>query len=198
MFPDQFFPQLLFFLLAQAAAFGLLRTGMLVWGFSVMVLGWVLGDLALILHFAFPTQVTGYALSLWALQLLALASASLFFGWRFLRRRKGFRAAQERDYEKALDLFMSGRDPEAIRIFRRLFRRDPWDVEALLFLGRLEQRSRARAIRRMRLCARLSGESPIALEAREEIRRVQRSVRLPRPSTPMLSNAERASRKAAG
>jgi len=182
MFPDQFFPQLLFFLLAQAAAFGLLRTGMLVWGFSVMVLGWILGDLALILHFGFPSLVTGYSLSLWGLQLLALSSSLLFFGWRILRRGKGFRAAQERDYGRALDLFMAGRDPEARLMFRRLSRRDPWDVEALLFLGRLEPRSRGRAIRRMRLCARLSGVSPMALEAEEEIRRLQCGARREPPA----------------
>jgi hypothetical protein len=198
MLADHFFPQLLFFLLSQLAAFGLLRTGMVVWGFSVMILGWVLADMALVLHFVFPSQTTAYSLSLWGLQLLALTSFTVFFGWRWVRKREGFRAAQESRYSEALDHFMAGRDEEALQLFRRLSKRDPWDVEALLFQGRLsvgqcaerdsvpDKKSRGRATRRMALGLRLSGESPIAKEIEEEIRSLKRRV-----ATPVTAEKER-------
>ncbi len=199
MFPDDFLPQILFFLLTQATAFGLLRTGMLVWGFSVMVLGWVLGDLALILHFVFPSHVTAYALSLWGLQLLALLGFPLFFGWRWLRRRESFRSIQERIYGEALDHFMAGRDEEARERFSRLVQRDPWDVEALLFLARLDehQLTSGRAIRRMSRGLRLSGESSIAKEIEEEMRCLKRRrkglkiLNVKRPQAPKPKAPER-------
>lgn len=210
MFADQFFPQLLFFLLSQAAAFGLLRTGMLARGFAVMVLGWILADLALVLHFVFPSQVTGYLWSLWGLQGLAIASFTIFFGWRWLRRRKGFREIQEACYSEALDHFMAGRDEEARGLFRRLAKRDPWDVEALLFLGRLavvvggptgpDRKSRGRALRRMTRSLRLSGESPIAKEIEEEMRCLGRTpvVAVPKPAKPKkASRPKPPARKAA-
>jgi len=212
MLADQFFPQLLFFLLSQLAAFGLLRTGMVVWGFSVMILGWVLADLALVLHFVFPSQATAYALSLWGLQLLALTSFTVFFGWRWLRKREDFRAAQESCYSEALDHFMAGRDEEALQLFLRLSKRDPWDVEALLFQGRLavgqlaerdsvpDKKSLGRAIRRMGLGLRLSGESPISKEIEEELRSLKRRVATPvtaKKERPKPAKRKRPARKAA-
>ena len=201
MFTDQFFPQLVFFLLTQVAAFGLLRTGMLVWGFLVLILGWVLGDLALVLHFVFPGEVVAYHLSLWGLQVVACVSTGLFFGWRWQRKRPAFRWEQEQLFGQAMDAFMAGSDDKARALYQRLRKRDPWDIDARVFLGRLAEGRKAMS--RLNCALRLSGESPIATEIQEELRCLMRKAKQeiqvtashPARSKP---NQNRRTRKAAG
>jgi hypothetical protein len=135
MFPDSFVTQLLLFAIAQGAAWGNMLTGRFPLGFVGFALTFMLADVLLVLRFIERVEATTFFGWLLAFQTACLVASLEFFGRRLWCRLPAFRKRQEAGYRAALDAFMAGRDDEALRGFRRLFRRDPWDAEAACMIA---------------------------------------------------------------
>ncbi|MEZ5989782.1 MAG: hypothetical protein R3F30_11795 [Planctomycetota bacterium] len=196
MFADSFLFQLLVFVVVQATALALLRTGMLVAGFTLLGGSWLLADAALMLRFLLHDPDTT-RLCLVGLQAMAVLGGGGFALWRVVRGRPGFRARPEEQWRRALDAYMAGRDQEAVSLLARLRRRDPWDAEACLLAARIEvDGGRPGPARRLLArAARLGVDTPLTPEIEEE----QRCLRRPnRPSpAPLPSPKARATGRAA-
>ena len=73
MFADSFWPNLLAVVLGQIAAWGYVRTGLLVRGALLMVVGLAAADVALVARFAFSHTGAVYLGALLVLQVWSLA-----------------------------------------------------------------------------------------------------------------------------
>jgi hypothetical protein len=135
MFADSFWPNLLAVVLGQIAAWGYVRTGLLVRGALLMVVGLAAADVALVARFAFSHTGAVYVGALLVLQVWSLAELVLFVVGR---RRHANAIASPRRAEEMRDAGISYlRDEleDAEEVYRRLARRDAWDVEAALGLA---------------------------------------------------------------
>lgn len=130
MFADAFLPNLVLFVLGQAAAIAWLRTGMTTRGVVAMVMIWLLADAALLAHFALGRQDFTYHAPLSLMQLWSAFEAVAFSflrlrAWIWRRRRQ--RSAQ---FAAAHVLYLRGDHAGAVAAFARLRHFDPWDVAA--------------------------------------------------------------------
>jgi tetratricopeptide (TPR) repeat protein len=152
VFPDSLLPNLLIFTLGLSAAFYWLRTGMLVRGVLVLAALAAAVDVAVVSRFVYEQHGAVFEGSLWAMQVVALCSASVLV-YRLARRQW---SADKRRRDELLSLGMQcylREDLHEARVtYRRLHRADPWDVPACIGLANValaagEQR-KARAMYR--------------------------------------------------
>jgi hypothetical protein len=183
--PDSFYAQLLAFVAVQTAGWWNMLTGRFRLGFAQFAAGWMLADAALLLRLVAGDAGPTYRLVIVVLQALALVGLGEVVVRRIVRARPGFRRDQEALFAAALDAFMAGRDEEARRGFRRLFRRDPWDAEAATMVATLLARAgeRGRALAWFRR-ARTRARSETLRQRIDEEVRCQRQIRFPRPMPP--------------
>lgn len=130
MFADAFLPNLVLFVLGQAAAIAWLRTGMTTRGVVAMVMIWLLADAALLAHLALGRQDFTYHAPLALMQLWAAFEAVAFSflrvrAWLWRRRRQ-----RREQFAAAHVLYLRGDHGGAIAAFARLRHFDPWDVAA--------------------------------------------------------------------
>ena len=135
MFADAFLPNLLVFVLGQIAAWGYVRTGLVVRGAIAMVICWTAADFALVARFAFSETGTSYRAALLMMQVWSLVEFVLFVTGRVLRRSPARRAERSRLLREAGIHWLRDEADQARPIYARLVRRDPWDVEAALGLA---------------------------------------------------------------
>lgn len=155
MFEDAFLPNLLVFLLGQAAAWGYVRTGLVVRGALVMVVGWAAADIALVARFMFSETGAVYRGALILMQAWSLVEFVLFATGRILRRSKARQAEREVLLREAGIHWLKDELALARPIYARLVRRDPWDADAALGLATVlgdlgSQRPARRWLRRVR------------------------------------------------
>lgn len=148
MFPDSFLPNLLIFVMAQVAAWGYLRTGLIRRGAILMVSTWVLADAALLARFAYEEDGPPFRIPLYLMQTHALLETFLFaFGQ--LRRRFTRTARRRRElFRSAFVHYLRDELDEATGILIRLRRNDPWDLQSTLALANVmaSRRRHRRAI----------------------------------------------------
>jgi hypothetical protein len=130
-----FLPNLLVFVVGQAAAWYYLRTGRYWSGVLSTSALWVLLDwwlIARFVHGADPVTMRWPALSLQAVA-LAVAGALAFGLWR----RRWSRAARQRQasFGAGMVQMLRGEHAAARTTFTRLVRVDPWDAAAWIALG---------------------------------------------------------------
>lgn len=135
MFPDAFLPNLVIFLVAQVAAWGYLRTGLIRRGVFLMVSTWILADAALLARFAYEEVGASYRIPLSLMQLHALLEAFLLASGQL--RRRFTKTARQRPglFQRAFVHYLRDELDEAAAIFTRLRRNDPWDLQSTLALA---------------------------------------------------------------
>lgn len=150
MLGDSFLFNLLVFVAGQAVAWAYLHTGRTKRGVTLMLAGWILADVALLARFAYEGGEPVYVAALSALQAWSLAEVVLFTFARIRRRLGRIRRQRELLYRAAYVHYLRNELAAALAIWRRLVRRDPWDVQSTLALAtvhaRLGRRRRARSL----------------------------------------------------
>lgn len=141
MFADAFWPNLVIFVLGQVAAWGYLRTGLVRRGLCLMIGAWILADLALLARFAYEGQETLYRSALMVMQAYSLCEFALFVYGRWRRRSRGLRAQREQLFREAFLHYLRDERELAERRYRKILRRDHWDVDATLGLATTLARS---------------------------------------------------------
>jgi len=137
MFRDSFVANLLIFGLGQLAVIGYLSTGMVRRGVALMVVTWILADLALVARFAFGDALSGppepiYGLALAAMQTVAVVELLLLASRRVWRRLPHVVAQRDRWFRQAFVHYLRDELEPARDLFRRLARIDPWDLPVRL------------------------------------------------------------------
>lgn len=139
MLTDALLPNLVLFLLGQAAAWFHLRTGRRWVGLSVSGVLWVLIDWFCVAKLVFAATGAVVVVPLVAMQAIAVLAA----GWLLVRiaRRRWSATARQRPelFGAALAAYLRGDLAEARSTFRRLVRSDPWDCAAWVALGNVER-----------------------------------------------------------
>lgn len=178
MFQDAFLPNAVIFAVGCAAAVYLLRTGITVWGTTVLA-GVALGaDLALVARFVFDGKGPWFPLGLWTMQALAIGSAAwLVFA---LSRKKWSKDSAGRGplLQAALQHYLRGEFDASRSLYARVRRADPWDLGARIGLANAEWRL---------------GRLPAALRLLSSARRLDRD----RTHGDLLNELERRIRSAA-
>lgn len=150
MFADAFWPNFVLFLLGQVAAWGYLRTGLGGRGAWVLVLTWVLADVALVARFGYDHVGSVYVGSLAGMQFVAVAAFGAFLFARVRRRLKGVVGRVAALRRAGFVAYLRGDLEVAIDKFGRILRLDPWDTSARVALGTaLLRQGRARPGRRI-------------------------------------------------
>lgn len=187
MFEDSFLANLSIFLAGQAVAWAYLHTGRIRRGVTLMLAGWILADVALVARFAYEGGEPLYLLALTALQIWSLGEVALFSFARLRRRLGPIRRQREQLYRAAFVHYLRNELPAAQGIWRRLVRRDPWDVQSTLMLAtvqaRLGRRRRARSL--FRAARGLDRELRMRDVIRDELKRFAAKGR--RPAAPRPS-----------
>lgn len=137
MFADAFLPNLLVFVLGQIAAWGYVRTGLVVRGALAMVVCWAAADFALVARFAYSETGTPYRAALLVMQVWSLVEFVFFVTGRWMRRSPARRAERARLLREAGIHWLRDEADAARPIYTRLVRRDPWDAAAALGLATL-------------------------------------------------------------
>lgn len=132
MFPDSFWFQFVVFLLAQGLAYGFLRTGLLLRGWGLLVSSWIAADVALVCRFVFDQSDGLYLWALVVLQVHTMIEAVLMLVGRLRHHSPQLQQDREERYRAAFRAYLRNRLDPAADTFRRLARRDPWDLESLL------------------------------------------------------------------
>lgn len=173
MLRDAFLPNLLIFAVGMVAAWGYLRTGRTLRGTLLLVGLWVLADIALLARFAYQGGEDLFFLALCAMQAYALSEFLLFTYGRIARRGARHRQLRESLFRVAIVHFLRDELEQAQAVYRRLVRRDPWDLDAAVHLATvLARRGRSRAARAWFRSARsLDREGRYAELLQEELRR---------------------------
>ncbi|HLQ39001.1 MAG TPA: tetratricopeptide repeat protein [Planctomycetota bacterium] len=148
MFPQSFVPNLLLFAAGQCAAWGWLRTGMVLRGVLAMVAVWVAADWALLAHFAYGQDGAQFLVPLGAMQVVGIVEPCAFFGRRLWRRITPRRHQRSELLRRGFQQYLSDDLAAAAVVFRRLRRTDPWDTAATVALANvlLAQGQRRRAM----------------------------------------------------
>jgi tetratricopeptide (TPR) repeat protein len=185
VFAHAFLPNLLIFLLGQAAAYGYLRTGRTARGVSLMVGAFVLADIALLARFGFANAEDVFLAALIGMQAWSLAEFAVFTFGRIRRRLPGVQRRREIEFREAFLAYLRDEYDVAMRLFRRLLRRDPWDTESMLGLATvLDRRGKRRQARsHYRRARSLDREGLWQDVIREELRRFAAGRTPARPST---------------
>lgn len=174
MFPDQFLPNLAIFALGAGAAVYLLRTGMVVGGFSLLAAVATAADVALVARFVYETRGPWYSASLWILQASGLAGAG-WLGFALARRRWSAAARTRTELlAAAMKHYLRGELSAAKERYQRLRSVDPWDVPAAVGLAhvrwRLGQPARAlRLLTSARRLDRLGSHADLVAELRRRV-----------------------------
>lgn len=138
MFADHLLPNLLIFLVGQAAVIGLLRTGLVAHGVALVLGTWLFADAALVARLVFAIDGAGYVALLVAMQVLSLGGAAWLLHGRWRRTRPGVIADRERSFRDALRHYLRDELDASARILAGLCRRDPWDLPARLLRARVD------------------------------------------------------------
>jgi hypothetical protein len=173
MFEDSFLVNAAIFAAGQAVAWAYLHTGRTRRGVVLMLAGWVLADVALLARFAYDGALPVYVIALSAMQAWSIAELLLFTFARLRRRFGRFRRERERLYRLAFVHYLRNELPAAGGIWRRLVRRDPWDMQSTLALAtvhaRLGRRRRARGL--FRAARALDRDGRLRDVIRDELKR---------------------------
>ncbi len=174
MFQGEFLPNLIVFLIGQAAAWGYLRTGLVPRGLVSLIGGWVLADAALVARFAYDQEGAVFVASLAGMQMLAVFEAFRFVVGRTRRRMPAAVVARRQASREAFVRYLRNDLEGAIAGYRSLVRRDPWDLTSRFALGRAWIRSGdvTRGRRALRAARRLDRDGRYAdlLHATAELR----------------------------
>lgn len=172
------------FAVGQCVAWRNMLRGRFALGFVQFALVFFLADVLLVLHFIAGDDGSRWRIALWAFLLVCFLSAAEYLFHAIRGRRVKFREAQARQYGEAMDAFLRRQDADALRGFRRVCRRDPWDSAAALMVGTLEREGRdQRWLRRARARAedpRLRDEIEEELRWRRETKRRTERMKAPR------------------
>lgn len=141
MFAAFFLPNLLAFVLGQAAAWYYLRSGRFWLGVGATVLLWLSLDWWLVARYVLAVEPVELRLPAAALQALAVATVgALAFGlWR--RRWSAVARARTRHFGDGLSAYLRSDYAAARATFTRLVRSNPWDAAAWIALGDVLARS---------------------------------------------------------
>ena len=155
MFADSVLVNVAILLLGQVAAWGYLRTGLVVREILLMVGTWVFIDVALVARHAYQSTVYTYFISLSLMQAYSIIEAILFCYGRVWRRLPGVRRRRERCFREAFIHYLRNETEPALKIYKRLLRSDPWDMHVRIALGTAFLRNgESRKARRMFRSAR--------------------------------------------
>jgi hypothetical protein len=155
MFEDSFPINLAIFVVGQVAAYRYLRTGRKTRGVMLMILGWVLADIAMVRVFTFGQRDTTFLLSLTLMQVYSLVEAFLYTIGRIRRRRSKVKKERQKRFHSAFIHCLRNELDAAIADYRALVRMDPWDLESTLGLATaLARKGKGRQARRYFRCAR--------------------------------------------
>lgn len=127
-----FVPNLLLFLLGVAAAFWLLRTGMVRRGVIVLVVLLAAADLALLARYAWDLRGAWLLTPLLLMQGVALVAAGWLVFALARRRWSAVRAERDRLFADGMAHYLRDELPQAAAVFAKLRRADPWDVPATI------------------------------------------------------------------
>lgn len=144
MFPDSFAGNALVFLVGQAVAWGYLRTGLLTRGVPLMAVLWLAVDVALVARFAYQETGPVYLAALAVMQACAVVETVRFVAGRLNRRRERVKERRIERYRAAFTHYLRDELEQAERLYRKLLRSDPWDLESRLGLATLLARTGAR------------------------------------------------------
>ncbi|MBK8096003.1 MAG: hypothetical protein IPK26_02795 [Planctomycetes bacterium] len=151
-------------LLGAAAAFWLLRTGMVRRGVFVLVVLFAAADLALLARHAFDLRGAWLHAPLLLMQGVAIAAA----GWLVIaltrRRWSTVRSKRQHLFAAGMAHYLRDELPQAATVFSQLRRADPWDVPATIAFANV-----LAAQGRVRQALRLLGHGA-ALDVRAEYR----------------------------
>ncbi|MEM7199981.1 MAG: tetratricopeptide repeat protein [Planctomycetota bacterium] len=190
MLGDSFLFNFVVFALGQFAAWGYLRTGRIPRGATLAIGAWVLADIALVAKFAYEggTLVAGISLAL--MQIYSLTEFGLFVYGRWRRQGATMRSEQEELHREAFVHYLRNELEPAGDLYRKLLRRDPWDAEAALSLGRvLDRAGDAKPARRwLRVARSLDRSERYRDFIGEELRRTDA---LPRGAEPQPVDAQK-------
>lgn len=152
MFPDDFVPNLAFFVAGLVTAAVQLRTGRIRLGTALLTALWLAADAALLARFIWERTDLPYLAALLAMQATA-ALSTLMLAFAAWRRRWSRTAKQSRAlYERAFAHYLRGELEPAGELFLRLCRCDPWDAASWVALGNVQRRRGL--FRRARSCYR--------------------------------------------
>lgn len=126
---------LLLFALAQVVALAYLRTGLPWRGIRLMMATWILADIALVARFVLSEQGLPYTLSLGFMQGYALLEFALYASGRLRRRMPGPRQHRQELIRQAFVHYLRNELDQAGRIYARLVRADPWDLQSQVGLA---------------------------------------------------------------
>lgn len=127
-----FVPNLLLFLVGVAAAFWLLRTGMVRRGVVVLVVLFATADLALLARYAYDLRNAWLLVPLASMQVVAVAAAGWLLFALARRRWSAVRAERRQLFAAGMAHYLRDELPQAAAVFARLRRADPWDVPATI------------------------------------------------------------------
>ena len=149
MFEDSFLINLVIFVVGQVAAYCYLRTGRKIRGVTLMILGWVLADVAMVRVFGFGQRDTIFLASLTLMQAYSLVEAFLFTIGRIRRRSSKVRQQRKERFRSAFLHCLRNELDAAIADYRALVSMDPWDLESTLGLATaLARKGKGRQARR--------------------------------------------------
>lgn len=148
MFEDSLLINLAVFAAGQLVAYLYLRTGRRQRGLSLMIGGWVLADVALVQRFVLGSVDEVFYAALITLQAWSALEFLGYFFARLRRRSKSVRARREHEFLAGFEAYLRDDLEEAIRNFRGVVRRDPWDLPVVVALATALARSGERRSRR--------------------------------------------------
>lgn len=169
MLPDALWPNLILFVLGNAAAWTLVRTGLWHFGLGLAAVLWIAGDLALVLRFVFDETGGAYVASLITMQLAGVVGAGWTFFALWRRSRPEEKKANVEVLREAQYAWLRGEVDDALAASKRVVRRDPWLLGARVFLARLlrDADRKSRAASMLRTAARIDDGSWADLIAAE-------------------------------
>lgn len=141
MFADSFPINALIFLLGQLAAWGYLRTGLVLRGVCIVVVTWLATDVALVARFGFADGEFASLVALIAMQSAALGGLVLYLFGRIRRRRNATKDAVGQAFLSARIHYLKNELDPAVEQLRTVVRRDPWHLAGSLALGTAYSRS---------------------------------------------------------
>ena len=155
MFPDDFPPNLAIFVVVQVVAWLHLRTGLVHGGIWTIVATWFAADVALVARFGFDERGPVYFTALVAMQVWTLLAGLRFGIGRWRRSRPEFRQARDAAFQSAFVAWLRDDHTTARDALRPMVRRDPWDLQARILLGKvLVASGEVRTARRQFVAAR--------------------------------------------
>lgn len=141
MFEDSLAINLVIFLAGQLVAYLYLRTGRRQRGLVLMIGAWVLADVALVQRFVFGAVDEVYYASLIAMQGWSVLEFAGYFFSRMRRRSKAVRKRRDLEFRSGFEAYLQNDLELAIRNFRGIVRRDPWDLPVVVALATALARS---------------------------------------------------------